>query len=337
LGRRDGVEVLKSLPRPYAARFTQEAAFYYFLAVNPIIEIAGVNKYYGDLHVVKDLSFVAGKGTCVGLLGPNGAGKTTLVRMLTAQYPYASGSIKVFEKEVASHPREVKALMGIVPQTANLDPDFSVEVNLRVYSMYYGVPKAVCAPRIAEQLAFWGLLEKRKAKIDALSGGMVRRLLVARAMINNPGLLVMDEPTTGLDPQSRRMVWDKITGLKQKGITILLTTHYMEEAQKLCDRVVVMNLGEKVADDVPEALIRNTMGEEILETENQDVEWISWKNRLEPDLDYFDYGTKAYLFCKTCGGDGLGERAVAKGLKRFSVRAPNLEDVYLKITGKELS
>ena len=164
----------------------------------------------------------------------------------------------------------------------------------------------------------------------------MRRLLIARSMLNNPGLLVMDEPTTGLDPQSRRMVWDKVTALKKKGITILLTTHYMEEAQKLCDRVVVLNLGEKVADDAPEKLIKETLGEEIIEVESNDPIWLSWKENLEPGMGYFDYGAKSYAYCKICRTETLGQIAVERKLKEFTVRKPNMEDVYIKLTGKDL-
>lgn len=302
-----------------------------------VIEISGVDKYYADLHVVKKLSFTADSGTCVGLLGPNGAGKTTTVRMLTAQYPYPSGSMKVFGMEVADYPREIKARMGIVPQHTNLDEEFDVEGNLRTYASFFGIPKSVYQPRINEQLAFWGLSEKRKAKIPELSGGMARRLLIARALINHPGLLILDEPTSGLDPQSRRIVWDKITDLKKQGITILLTTHYMEEAQRLCDRVVVMSLGEKVADEAPLHLIQNVMGEDILEAEADDPAWKAWAANLEEGLDYFTHGTRIYLFCRVCGHDSLSEMAVKRKLREFSVRKANLEDVYLKLTGLDLS
>jgi lipooligosaccharide transport system ATP-binding protein len=303
----------------------------------PVIEISDVSKCYGDLEVVKHLSFIAEKGTCVGLLGPNGAGKTTTVRMLTAQYPYPSGSMKVFGREVAQFPRETKQVMGIVPQNSNLDSDFNVEGTLRTYGMYFGIRKAECMPRINEQLEFWGLSDKRKTKIEELSGGMVRRLLIARALLNHPGLLIMDEPTTGLDPQSRRIVWEKITDLKKNGITILLTTHYMEEAQRLCDRVVVMSLGVKVADEAPELLIRNTMGEEILEVELADPAWQAWKPGLNEGLESFDHGSKAYVYCRACLRDTLGELAVRHKLREFSVRKANLEDVYLKLTGEGLT
>jgi lipooligosaccharide transport system ATP-binding protein len=303
----------------------------------PVLQITNVSKNFGPLEVVKDLSFTADRGTCVGLLGPNGAGKTTLVRMLTAQYPYPKGSIRVFDLEVCRHPRETKAALGIVPQTANLDPDFDVEDNLTTYSRYFGIPKRIYQERVEQQLQFWGLAEKKKAKITELSGGMVRRLLIARGLLNHPGLLVMDEPTAGLDPQSRRMVWDKITDLKRQGITILLTTHYMEEAQRLCDQVVVLSQGVKVADDAPERLIRSVMGEEILEVDGEDPAWRVWKAHLDDGLDYFEYGAKSYVYCTGCRAETLARTAVDQKLRGFSARRPNLEDIYLKLTGRDLS
>lgn len=304
-----------------------------------IIHIDGVCKNFGDLQVVDHLTFDVERGICFGLLGPNGAGKTTTVRMITAQYPYPAGSIQVFGLEVKDHPREVKARMGVCPQTANLDPDFDVEHNLQTYAMYYRIPQQIIASRIREQLAFWGLEEKRNEKIGRLSGGMVRRLLFARALINEPDLLVLDEPTTGLDPQTRRAVWDKITDLKEKGITILLTTHYMEEAQRLCERVVVMDKGNKLADAPPGELIGNIIGNEVLEIDADDTGWLRWikDGSASSHVEWFEAGSKVFVFCRDCEHIPLAERAVASGIKSFSARPANLEDVYLKLTGKNLS
>ncbi len=306
---------------------------------HPIIFLDNVCKSFGSLQVVNHLSFSIERGICFGLLGPNGAGKTTTVQMITAQYPYLAGSIRVFDMEVKDNPRRVKARMGICPQNANLDPDFDVLRNLEVYAMYYGIPHAVARPRIDEQLRFWGLEEKRKEKTRNLSGGMVRRLLFARALINRPELLILDEPTTGLDPQTRRTVWDKVTSLKKNGTTILLTTHYMEEAQKLCNRVVVMDKGNKLTDDSPEVLIRDIIGHEVLEIEGNDPASQSWlRNGASSNgIEWFEAGSKLFVHCRTCRKVSLAETAVAGGVKTFTARPPNLEDVYLKLTGKSLS
>lgn len=304
----------------------------------PVLRLDDVSKNFGSLQVVNHLSFSVERGICLGLLGPNGAGKTTTVQMITAQYPYPSGSIRVFDMEVKNAPRIVKTRMGICPQTANLDPDFDVVHNLEVYAMYYGIPGAVVRPRIEEQLRFWGLEEKKKERTRNLSGGMVRRLLFARALINKPDLLILDEPTTGLDPQTRRTVWDKVTNLKKNGTTILLTTHYMEEAQKLCDRVVVMDKGNKLTDDTPDALIRRIIGHEVLEIEADDPASRNWlqNGAAQNGIEWFEAGSKLFVHCRTCRQVSLAETAVAGGAKTFTARAPNLEDVYLKLTGKNL-
>jgi len=221
-----------------------------------IVTAKGLTKYYGDLKAVDAIDFEIGKGECFGFLGPNGAGKTTVMRIIYCYLPPGSGEVKVFGIDVREGPSLIKARIGVMPQEDNLDPDLSVFENLRVYARYFDIPKKASSPLAWELLEFVELKEKAHAKIGSLSGGMKRRLVLARALINNPELLILDEPTTGLDPHSRRSVWEKLNYLKtEKNTTLLLTTHYMEEAERICDRVAIMDLGKVVTIDTPSRLM----------------------------------------------------------------------------------
>ena len=221
-----------------------------------IVTAKGLTKYYGDLKAVDAIDFEIGKGECFGFLGPNGAGKTTVMRIIYCYLPPGSGEVKVFGIDVREGPSLIKARIGVMPQEDNLDPDLSVFENLRVYARYFDIPKKASSPLAWELLEFVELKEKAHAKIGSLSGGMKRRLVLARALINNPELLILDEPTTGLDPHSRRSVWEKLNYLKtEKNTTLLLTTHYMEEAERICDRVAIMDLGKIVTIDTPSRLM----------------------------------------------------------------------------------
>jgi lipooligosaccharide transport system ATP-binding protein len=223
--------------------------------MNAIIEAKGLTKYYGDLKAVDSIDFEIGKDECFGFLGPNGAGKTSVMRIIYCFMPPTSGDVRVFGMSVNEHPSEIKRCIGVMPQDVNLDPDLSVIENLIVFARYFDIPKKKSLPVVWELLDFVEMREKANSKIDSLSGGMKHRLLLARSLVNNPELLVLDEPTTGLDPHSRRAVWEKLENLKAKGTTLLLTTHYMEEAEKLCDRVAIMDLGKIVTIDSPEHLM----------------------------------------------------------------------------------
>jgi len=220
-----------------------------------IVYARGLTKYYGSLKAVDNIDFEIIKGECFGFLGPNGAGKTTAMRILYCFIPPTSGEVKVFGMQVSEKPSEIKSRIGVMPQEDNLDPDLSVFENLVVYARYFDIQKKDSSKVAWELLTFTDLKDKAHVNIRSLSGGMKRRLLLARALINNPDLLILDEPTTGLDPHSRRSVWEKLIYLKSKNTTLLITTHYMEEAERLCDRVAIMDSGKIVTVDSPARLI----------------------------------------------------------------------------------
>ncbi len=220
-----------------------------------IVTVKGLTKYYGSLKAVDNIDFEILRGECFGFLGPNGAGKTTVMRIIYCFMPPTSGDIKVFDVDVTKAPSQIKARIGVMPQDDNLDPDLTVFENLIVYARYFDILKKDSAKLAWELLEFVELKEKAHVKIDSLSGGMKRRLILARALINNPELLILDEPTTGLDPHSRHSVWGKLNHLKAKNTTLILTTHYMEEAERLCDRVAIMDSGKIVVIDSPSNLM----------------------------------------------------------------------------------
>jgi lipooligosaccharide transport system ATP-binding protein len=225
-----------------------------------IVIAKGLVKDYGDLRAVDNIDFEILKGECFGFLGPNGAGKTTTIGVLHCFMPPTSGSVSVFGMDVIKNPGEIKSRIGVMPQDINLDPDFTVFENLIVYARYFDIPRKISSGRAMELLDFIEMKDKAGVNIKNLSGGMKRRLLLSRALINEPEMLVLDEPTIGLDPHSRRSVWEKLNQLKSKGITLILTTHYMEEAEKICDRVAIMNSGRIVAVDSPSRLMQRHGG-----------------------------------------------------------------------------
>jgi lipooligosaccharide transport system ATP-binding protein len=220
-----------------------------------IVTAKGLVKDYNSLRAVDNIDFAIVKGECFGFLGPNGAGKTTVMRIIYCYMPPSSGEVNVFGINVSEDPGRIKSCIGVMPQDDNLDPDLNVLENLIVYARYFDIPKKVSLPLAWELLAFVEMKEKAKVKIGNLSGGMKRRLVLARSLINNPELLMLDEPTTGLDPQSRHAVWDKLNYLKSKNTTLILTTHYMEEAEILCDRVAIMDSGRIITIDSPAGLM----------------------------------------------------------------------------------
>ncbi|MDD5127302.1 MAG: ABC transporter ATP-binding protein [Dehalococcoidales bacterium] len=232
-----------------------------------IIKTENLTKKFRDLVAVDNVSMEIADGECFGLLGPNGAGKTSLIRMITAISPVTAGQVWVDGQDLARHSRRVKALLGVVPQTENLDPDLTVLQNLLTFARYFEIPRKEAMRRSLEALRLFQLEEKRGSRIKALSGGMKRRLLIARGLINQPKILILDEPTVGLDPQSRHLLWQKLRELKAQGITQLLCTQNMEEAALLCDRVAIMHLGKIVVVDVPHNLILKYVGEKLWEIE----------------------------------------------------------------------
>jgi lipooligosaccharide transport system ATP-binding protein len=220
-----------------------------------IVSAEGLTKDYNSLRAVDNIDFEIVKGECFGFLGPNGAGKTTVMRIIYCFMPPSAGDVRVFGMNVVESPSQIKARIGVMPQEDNLDPDLSVIENLIIYARYFDIPKKVSSPIAWELLDFVEMKEKANVKIGNLSGGMKRRLVLARSLINNPELLILDEPTTGLDPHSRRSVWEKLNYLKARDTTLILTTHYMEEAEVLCDRVAIMDSGRIITVDTPSRLV----------------------------------------------------------------------------------
>jgi len=301
-----------------------------------VITANALTKKYKDFAAVDGISFEVAPGESFGLLGPNGAGKSTTMRMVGAVSTRTSGDLSILGMDPNDHGPEIRSQLGVVPQADNLDTELRVRDNLLVYGRYFGLPRAAIAKRADELLDFAQLTEKSKAKVDDLSGGMKRRLTIARALINDPRILLLDEPTTGLDPQARHILWDRLFRLKEQGTTLVLTTHYMDEAEQLCDRLVVVDKGQIMAEGSPAALIREHSSKEVLE-----VRFGSDKNegaaaklegigRLEvlPDriLVYSENGEAALV------------EVVKRGLEPITslVRRSSLEDVFLRLTGRTL-
>jgi lipooligosaccharide transport system ATP-binding protein len=305
------------------------------------VEARGLTKRFGDLVAVAGLDLDIPSGVCFGLLGPNGAGKTTTIRMILGQAPPSGGSLKVLGLDAVREQRAVKRRLGVVPQENNLDPDFTVHQNLVVYSRYYGIPRAQASERADALLRYMQLSEKRDSGIMELSGGMKRRLVVARALVNEPDLLVLDEPTTGLDPQARHTIWEKVRELRRQGKTILLTTHYMDEAEMLCDELVIIDQGRILERGAPRDLIRkHTQGEaaEIVVGHDPDGASVA---RLAASLKE-----------RGVPHERLADRVIAYGAQVPDLlaslpasfpevtetvrRRATLEDVFLRLTGRAL-
>jgi lipooligosaccharide transport system ATP-binding protein len=300
----------------------------------PHVEARGLVKRYGELTAVDGVSFEVRAGENLGLLGPNGAGKTTAIRMITCFSPPTAGELRVLGYDVLQEPRRVKARIGLVPQDENLDPDLPVAQNLEVYGRYHGLPADVRRARAAEQLAFFQLEDKARVPVHELSGGMKRRLMIARALVSDPTILVLDEPTVGLDPQARHLVWQKLRQLRARGVTMLLTTHYMDEAAHLCDRVIVMHHGGIIAQGTPQELIAEHAGEAVLELRMPEDEFKPLLSQLDGSVDVEEVEGMSYVF-----GAGAEASAIAGRVgdpSRAFVRPGNLEDVFLRLTGRGL-
>jgi lipooligosaccharide transport system ATP-binding protein len=298
----------------------------------------GLARLYGSTRAVDGIDFSVREGECFGVLGPNGAGKTTTVQMVHAFTPITSGELFVLGREVRRWPRAVKAGIGVCPQENNLDEDFTVLKNLLVYARYFDIPRKVARKRAGELLEFVGLEEQAGRRIATLSGGMKRRLVLARALLNSPRLLVLDEPTTGLDPQTRHQVWRRVRGLKRTGTTILLTTHYMEEASQICDRLVIMDHGRILIEGTPADLVRQVVGREVVEVENagRDVDTAV----AEAGLHAERAGDRVCIRVDARSAR-TGEEIRAALAHRFPdhqviLRNATLEDVFLSLTGREL-
>ena len=299
-----------------------------------VISAQNLTKRYRDLVAVDGISFAIRRGECYGFLGPNGAGKTSTMKMITCISPVTEGELLVNGKDVRDNQRAIKSVLGVVSQADSLDPGLSVIQNLLAYGRFFNLPKETASRRSWEALDLFQLREKAHEKPDELSGGMRRRLLVARALINEPRVLVLDEPTTGLDPQTRHLVWEKLIHLKSQGITILLTTHYMDEASYLCDRLVVMDAGTILVEGSPQELIQRHAGDQVVEIRVGQVEKAQLMEKLrERGLDLEDRGDSLLLY----GEDGAVSLEKA-GLDGYQVvkRPGNLEDVFLRLTGRGL-
>jgi lipooligosaccharide transport system ATP-binding protein len=300
----------------------------------PIIVAEGLTKHYGRQCVVDRVSFSIGRGEFCGILGPNGAGKTTTLKMLVGNSPLTAGKLRVLGFPIPEEARAMRCRIGIVPQSDNLDPEFTVVENLSIYGRYFGLSRREVTARIPELLKLAALEDKAGSRINQLSGGMKRRLSIARALINRPELLILDEPTTGLDPQIRQNLWQLLRQLQKEGLTLILTTHYMDEAERLCGRIILMDHGRVLADQTPQSLIRDSIEPHVLEVHGAELDrWLSALPEAGPirrervGESVFFYGERL-----DCLVDTLDHW---RGLQ-YAYRPANLEDVFLKLTGREL-
>jgi lipooligosaccharide transport system ATP-binding protein len=307
----------------------------------PIITARDLRKQFGDFVAVDGIDFEVAPGESFGFLGPNGAGKTSTMRMVGCVSPITSGQLRIFDLDAASDGAAIRARMGVVPQADQLDAELTVVENLVIYGRYFDIPRAECRRRAAELLEFVQLTERADERVDPLSGGMKRRLTIARSLMSDPDLLLLDEPTTGLDPQARHILWDRLYRLKKRGVTLVLTTHYMDEAEQLCDRLVVMDRGRIVAEGSPRGLIDEYATREVLEL--RFVTGDVGDRDAAPDIDIAGIGDRSEtLPDRTLIYAHDGEAALAEVHRRgldpvgSLVRRSSLEDVFLRLTGRTL-
>ena len=303
----------------------------------PVVHAQSLTKTYGDLTAVDGIDFEVAPGESFGLLGPNGAGKSTTMRMVGAVSSRTGGDLRVLGLDPDTHGPQIRAQLGVVPQEDNLDAELKVRDNLIVYGRYFGLSRAVCAARADELLEFAQLTEKARSKVDDLSGGMKRRLTIARALINTPRVLMLDEPTTGLDPQARHVLWDRLFRLKEQGTTLVVTTHYMDEAEQLCDRLVVVDHGRIMAEGSPSALIREYSSREVVELRFGSERNAAVAAQLEGVGERIEVLPDRILIYTPSGEDVL-EHVSHAGLHPTTslVRRSSLEDVFLRLTGRSL-
>jgi lipooligosaccharide transport system ATP-binding protein len=301
--------------------------------MNGIVSAEHLRKTFGAVVAVDDLSFSVDSGACFGILGPNGAGKTSTIRMIYGFSPPTAGTLRVFGLDITRQARAVKARTGVCQQENNLDPDLTVLQNLLVFARYFNIPSALARQRAGELLKFMALDHRQNSRAADLSGGMVRRIVMARALLNRPELLILDEPTTGLDPQSRHQVWERLEELRADGLTILLTTHYMEEASRLCDRLIIMDSGRLLVEGPPAELVRRHVGRHVLEVVEPAAGLTEHLNHR--GARYEAYGHRLVVYTEE-GGDlyrEISERFCSGGC---TMRMATLEDVFLHLTGREL-
>ena len=298
-----------------------------------VIEAVGLHKMYAGVTAVDGISFCIEAGECYGMLGPNGAGKTTTVRMIHGFLPMTAGVLKVFGQDMRTEWRQIKSRIGVCQQENNLDPDLSVAENLEVFAAYFDIPAARRGAKVRELLEFVALDQRRDALVEQLSGGLKRRLMLARALLNDPELLILDEPTTGLDPQSRHVLWERLQDLREKGLSILLTTHHMEEAAHLCDRLMIMDHGGILVEGKPGQLVEERVGRYVIE-----VSFPSEALRAHVRASGLPMEELVHAVVIPCNE---GEALFHDLVQRFpgencSLRLATLEDVFLKLTGREL-
>ncbi len=302
-------------------------------AARTVLSVAGLRKRYGADEVVAGIDFEVQAGECFGLLGPNGAGKTTTLKLALGLIDPDAGTIRLLDRPVPQEAREARQRVGVVPQFDNLDPDFTASENLRVYGRYFGMKKSEIEARIPQLLEFAGIANRGTGKIQALSGGMKRRLTLARALVNDPEVVFMDEPTTGLDPQARHLIWERLKRLKQDGKTLLLTTHFMEEAERLCSRLVIMDHGRIIALGSPRELISKHIEPNVVEVHGPGFEgWAEAARKLAGRVEIA--GETA--FCYATDEEPLVASLKSHPQLIYLHRPANLEDVFLKLTGRDL-
>ncbi|MCO5107840.1 MAG: ATP-binding cassette domain-containing protein [Burkholderiaceae bacterium] len=305
--------------------------------MSEVLSVTGLVKRFGGVEAIDGLDFAVRRGECFGLLGPNGAGKSTTLKAVLGLVEPDAGRIRLLGLDVPAQARAARARVGVVPQSDALDPDFTVAENLIVFGRYFGLPRATIRARLDALLDFAGLASKRDAKIHELSGGMRRRLTLARALVNDPEVLFLDEPTTGLDPQARHLIWERLRRLLANGKTIVLTTHFMEEAERLCNRLAIIDHGRLIAMDSPAALIASRIEPHVVEATGDGVE--RWARERAPSLAARVelVGETAFAYCASLeAATAAGASAAADASLRVLQRPANLEDVFLKLTGRDL-
>jgi lipooligosaccharide transport system ATP-binding protein len=301
--------------------------------VKPPLQARGLRKSYGELEVVSNVNLTVERGECFGLLGPNGAGKTTTLRLCLGLSAPDAGEIELLGEPVPARAREARASVGVVPQFDNLDPDFTVAENLLVFGRYFGMTAREVEKKIGPLLEFAGLEGRAGARISTLSGGMKRRLTLARALVNDPQLLFMDEPTTGLDPQARHLIWERLRRLTQEGKTLVLTTHFMEEAERLCNRLAIMDRGRIITEGSPRALIAEHIEPHVVEVHGNGYEaWMEEAKSLCPRVER----AGDTVFCYTTDVDPILKNLSSRKDLSYLHRQASLEDVFLKLTGRDL-
>ena len=302
-----------------------------------LIEVDNLTKKFGDFTAVDGITFSVKQGESFGLLGPNGAGKSSTMRIIAATSQRTSGDVKILGKDPEVNGPQIRAHLGVVPQQDNLDEELTCAENLYIYGRYFGLPKKMVIAKIDELLEFAQLIDKKDIKLNALSGGMKRRLTIARALVSDPDILMLDEPTTGLDPQARHILWDRLFRLKEKGVTLLITTHHMDEAEQLCDRLIVMDKGQIMAEGAPAELIKQYSSKEVLEVRfgsDRNAQMVDKLKSLATRLE--ELPDRLLLYTES--GEDLLAKITGMNIHPNTslVRRSSLEDVFLRLTGRSL-